>query len=279
MKWLWQTLGCFTVVLIGLISGIFVIRSMLKPSSCETVAVAPKKASVQTNNFYNPVFGDKPCAPRKVILKVPVIQKLENRSTQLETTNSPEIITVLTVSNTSQSFYVRRIDESASGFNVSTGNTCVAWKWSGQSQNQTLSFSLERNLQIHDTTIKRVIFIISLPAEFRQTGTILSLRRSVLKGSGNSQSGEVIPIKLKDESPNLIKLLEQKYTYPSSSIEQRWASGASISKELSDELVGFTKRVGVYIDNPIEMIQDNSDNIESYEKLSEKYSCEIPKGL
>jgi hypothetical protein len=283
MRWLWQTLILSIIVLAALIFAPILLKLILKPQSCEATTTNPQKESLQNNNFYREIFGEKRCAPKRVILTVPIRQKLKTNSGQaqfskIQEANPPEIISILTISDSPQSFYVKRIDETESGFNVK-GNTCLAWKWLEQKQEETLSLSLARNLQIYDPSIKRIIFIISLPVELQKAETRLALKRSVLQEEGNSQAGEIIPIRLRKVTPNLVKVLKQKPTSSQSLKEQSWSSGAPILKDVSSEISTLTKRVGVYVDSPVKGLQDSSDSIESYEKLSQEATCEIPKSL
>jgi hypothetical protein len=274
--WLWITLGILLPAIIGLITAPLWLRFILKPGLCQVDSIGLRKASVQSNNMYSQVFRDRSCAPKRMVLKVPVIQKLPDLSAQLgKVVNSPEIATILTISNDSQSFHIRRVDQSGSSLNVSSGDTCVAWKWSEKGQEETLTLSLERNLQIHDPKIKKVIFIVSLPIEFKQAETILSVQRSVLEGSGNNRAGGIFQVNLRDISPNLFKALDLKDMMG----KRHWISSTSVSRDISEELVDLTKQIGVYVDFPVNEIKDKSDEILSYEKLSEEISCEIPRKL
>lgn len=254
-------------------------KAISKPDTCEVNNDDPQKGSIQTNNFYSSIFGSKSCAPKFINVKIPVAQKISGNVAQVNTPNPPEIVSIITFSNSSQSFYVKRIDETKSGLSVSKGDTCVAWKWSGDKGEQILNLSFQRNLQIYDPAVSKILFIISLPIELQKAGSNLSVERSVLEGSINSQAGEVVLTKLKDEKPNLSRLVVKQDTTPEAQNLQRWAKGSPISKELSNELISFMDRIAVYVDNPVHNIKNKSDKIESYTSLSKNNSCEIPNGL
>ncbi|MGB3492844.1 MAG: hypothetical protein WBA57_08955 [Elainellaceae cyanobacterium] len=274
MKWLWKTLGYSLIAFISILSIPFAFQFIVKPDICQISSTDPQKGSVQGNNIYNQIFGNEKCAPQQMTITIPV-RKTVDSSSLARVDNSPEIISVVTVARESQSFYINRIDESQNGFNVA-GDTCIAWKWSEQNQDLTLDLSLARNLQIYDSSIKKIIFIISLPAEFRQAKTSVAVKRAVFEG----QAGEMLSIKLQEELPNLASGLRREYVSLSEPEQQSWAIGEPVLESVNDELSMLVEQgVGAYVDAPVREIQDNSDNIQAYEENMSQDSCEIPKEM
>jgi hypothetical protein len=278
MAWLWKTL----VFSIGI--GSFVIAlailgpSLTRPKVCGlgSLTTEARKDSVQsTKNIYGQILGDQDCAPNKLVVKLPVIQKDVNISKQLYKENSPDIATILTVSNQSRSLYVRRIDLTKTAFKVSSDDSCIGWKWKSDQGKQILSLTLERNLQIHDPNISKIYFLVVLPVEMKKANTSVSIQRSVLPDYGSNRAGDIFPIKLKDGNlKNLSDLINQATSNPS---QATWMSGKELSQDISKELSEQFNLSGVYIDKPVFNLKDKSDAILPYEKTSEKNSCELPK--
>ncbi|MEH2149083.1 hypothetical protein [Nostoc sp.] len=158
------------VIKLTFVFPILALTSCKNIPPCENVAQKAQKTSVQLNeSIYNKVFGNKSCSLRQLNLRLPVNSSTNNQDKNSNSQGyTPRITTFLTFSNKDENFSITRLDKKNGTWFYTEGDSCLAWKWSGNDKNQNLVLSMERNLQIRDTNIQSVVFIVSLPHEIKE---------------------------------------------------------------------------------------------------------------
>lgn len=140
----------------------------LRSHPCEFQISSGEAISVQSKKrIYNKIFNNQACPPQTIVLKVPDNLKTETGQPISLKGNSeaPKITTLVTISNKSNRFFVGRIDQINGQWVYTKYDTCLAWKWSVENENQMLYLSLEKNLEIYSNGIEKIIFIVSIPFE------------------------------------------------------------------------------------------------------------------
>ena len=271
MNNIYRYLGITTAVTL-----ILALTSCISISDCEVQSKEAEKASVQLNtSMYSKIFGNKKCSPKKIVVRVPVNFKIEegDQDSSNNKQYQPTITTLVTFSSEYQNFHVRRIDEYKSGgFYYSKKESCLAWKWSNDNSQQTLTLSMERNLQIRDPGIKSVILLVVLPVEIKEAATKVILKRYVWE-----RYGDTYKFNFKNEYPILKNTLRQK-ARQSIQASKDFVDGQKVSDKIAAELEKIVDKGGVHLDKNFDSLLDSEDR-EKYTPNKDSPSCEIPEDL
>ena len=255
---------------------ILALTSCTSISDCEVQSKDADKASVQSNNsMYSKIFGKKQCSPKKIVVRVPVNFKIEEaeKGSSSKQQYQPKITTLVTFSSEYRKFHVRRIDEDKNGgFYSSKKDTCLAWKWSGNNNQQTLTLSMERNLQISDKGIKNVIFLVVLPVEIKEAAT-----KVILKRYAWDRYGGIDKFNLKRKYPVLKNTLRQNEQQRAKASEA-FVDGQKVSNQMTAELKKIVDEGGVHLDESFASLGD-TEGTQKYIQNQESPSCEIPNDL
>jgi hypothetical protein len=272
MNNIYRYLGCTATTILTILG----LTSCSQIRACEIQDKNSHKVSVQSNNsIYSKIFGSKRCSPPKIILRVPVNSKAENQGEKDSSSiqpYTPNIMTLVTFSREYKSFYVRRIDQYKDDFFYTKKDSCVAWKWSEDNEQQVLNLSMDRNLQIRDRDIKSVIFIISLPVEIKEAKTKIILKRYVL-----DRLGDKYKLNFKKIYPILKGTLRQKERQ-NTKASDAFVDGRKVNNEIAKELAIISQKGGVHMDEDFESALD-SEQVEKYTPSAESPACEIPEDL
>lgn len=245
-------------------------------SDCEIQSKDAEKASVQSNNsMYSKIFGNKQCPPKKIVVRVPVNFKIEEaeKGSSSKQPYQPKITTLVTFSSEYQKFHVRRIDEDKNGvFSSSKKDTCLAWKWSKNNNQQALTLSMERNLQIRDPGIKSVIFLVVLPVEIKEAAT-----KVILKRYAWDRDGAIHKFNLRKKYPVLRNSLRQNEQQRAKASEA-FVDGQKVSNQIAAELKKIVDQGGVHLDESFASLGD-TEGIQKYISNQESPACEIPDDL
>lgn len=243
---------------------------------CKVETKDAHKVSVQLNtSIYSKIFGNEKCSPKKLVVRVPVNFKIPeaDQDSRNNKQYQPTITTLVTFSSEYQTFHVRRIDEYKSGgFYYSKKESCLAWKWSSDNSQQTLTLSRERNLQIRDPGIKSVIFLVVLPVEIKEAATKVILKRYVWE-----RYGDTYKFNFQKEYPILKKTLRQKERQ-SIQASKDFVDGQKVSDQIAAELEKIVDKGGVHLDKNFDSLLDSEDR-EKYTPNKESPSCGIPEDL
>lgn len=150
----------FTCLLVGI---------NLRSHPCELQATSSEAISVQSKKrIYNKIFArPQACLPKKIVLGVPDNLKSETGEPINNKGNreAPKITTVINISDSSNRLFVGRIDRIGGQWYYTKYDTCLAWKWAIEDEQQALYLTLERNLEIYSPEIESIILVIALPFE------------------------------------------------------------------------------------------------------------------
>lgn len=245
-------------------------------SDCDVQSKDAEKVSVQLNtSMYSKIFGNKQCSPKKIVVRVPVNFKIEEaeKGSSSKQQDKPKITTLVTFSTEYKTFHVRRIDEYKNGgFHYSKKDTCLAWKWSENNNQQTLTLSMERNLQILDPGIKGVIFLVVLPVEIKEAAT-----KVIFKRYAWDRYGDIHKFNLKDEYPVLKNTL-RKNEQQRAKASEAFVDGQKVSNQMAGELKKIVDQGGVHLDKSFASLGDSEDT-QKYVPNQKSPSCEIPDDL
>ncbi|NEO68696.1 hypothetical protein [Moorena sp. SIO3H5] len=235
----------------------------------------PISISVQPNDsIYREIFGERNCSPHRLILRFPAnaIIKSQGENSFKNQRHTPKISTILTFSHQPETFYIRRIDQLKDGLHFSAKDSCSAAKWSSEQEQAILHVSIERNLLINDPDIKGIIFIVSLPAEMRETKPKILIHRYTWDRAG---AQEIFQLR---EYPNFAVALKENDKYKNNQIYD-FTSGDKVSKNLSSELVKLVDQGGVYIEKYVVngKLSDFQGKKDKYDPDQLPSSCAIPK--
>lgn len=271
MNNIYRYLGITTAVTL-----ILALASCRSISDCEVQSKDAEKASVQLNtSMYSKIFGNKQCSPQKIVMRVPVNFKIEKgeQNSLSKQQYQPKITTLVTFSSEYKTFHVRRIDEYKSGkFYYSQKDTCLAWKWSGNNNQQTLTLSMERNLQIRDPGIKSVVFLVVLPVEIKEAATTVILKRYAW-----DRYGAIHEFNLKNKYPVFFKTLRQNEQQKAKASEA-FVDGQKVSNQIAAELKKIVDKGGVHLDQSFASL-GYTDDTQKYIPNQESPACEIPDDL
>lgn len=271
MNNIYRYLGITTVFTL-----ILALTSCTSISDCEVQSKDAEKVSVQLNtSMYSKIFGNKQCSPKKIVVRVPVNFKIEKEGKNIlnKQQYQPKITTLVTFSSEYKKFHVRRIDEYENGdFHSSKKDTCLAWKWSRNNNQQTLTLSMERNLQIRDPGIKSVIFLVVLPVEIKEATT-----KVILKRYAWDRYGDIHKFNLKNEYPVLKNTLRQNEQQRAKASEA-FVDGQKVSSQMAAELKKIVDQGGVHLDKSLASLGD-TEGTQKYIPNQESPACEIPDDL
>ncbi|NEQ63806.1 MAG: hypothetical protein F6K53_43540 [Moorea sp. SIO4A1] len=236
----------------------------------------PISISVQPNDsIYREIFGERNCSPHRLILRLPAnaIIKSQGENSFKNQRHTPKISTILTFSHQPETFYIRRIDQLKDGLYFSYEDSCSAAKWSSDQEQAILHVSIERNLLINDPDIKGMIFIVSLPAEMRETKPKIVIDRYTWDRVGAQKS-----FRLREYPKFAVALKENDK--PKDNKLYDFDSGDIVKKKLSNELFKLVKKGGVYIEKYVANTSNTSrikGKIVKYDRDQLPSSCAIPK--
>ncbi len=258
-----------------------IILPILSLASCHKIDICenvdfktPYKTSVQINeNIYNKIFGNSSCSPGKIELRLPVNSSIENLTQKSkEDIYTPEISTFVTFSSQNDKFSIIRLDKKENDWIYTEGDSCLAWKWHESEKKQTLTLSMERNLQIRNPDIKSVLFIVVLPLEFKEAKPDLNLKFYTWDKT-TSKLGPTEIFQQKDY-PEIRELLRQKQT-GNSNDSNAFIHGRKVSKEIAEEMKNIANNGKIYLVKELVSMIDAEEK-KSYHYAPESPACDIP---
>lgn len=247
--------------------------------TCEGVAQKAQKTSAQLNeSIYNRVFGNKSCSPRQLNLRLPVNFPTDINPDKKSNNQSytPIITTFVTFSSKDENFSITRLDKKNDNWFYTEGDTCLAWKWSGNDKNQSLILSMERNLQIRDSNIQSVIFIVSLPREIKEGGRVTVNLQRYTWDRVTSKLGRINNFN-KQYYPAILAILRDRERGIFSD-NNAFTSGRQVSSDVATDLKDIGKEGGVYLVKELAAIKATEDKA-AYQYSPESPACEIPTDL
>jgi hypothetical protein len=266
-----RMLGITMTIILPILS----LASCHKIDICENVDFkTPYKTSVQINeDIYNKVFGTSSCSPHQVELRLPVNSTISTSDKKSkEDIYTPEISTFVTFSNQNEKFSIIRLDKKENDWIYTEGDSCLAWKWHESEKKQTLTLSMERNLQIRNPDIKSVLFIVVLPLEFKESKPDLNLKFYTWdKTTSKLGAREIFQQKY---YPEIRKLLRQKER-GNSNDSNAFIPGEKVSKEIAEEMKSIAENGKIYLVKELASMKDTGDK-QSYHYAPESPACDIP---
>ncbi|AOX01861.1 hypothetical protein BJP34_22640 [Moorena producens PAL-8-15-08-1] len=267
----------YPFLMILFIVGIFswpTLSEMVKEKNfCEVPSDKPFRISVQPNSsIYGKIFGDQNCSPHRLILRLPAnaIIQSQGKNSFKNQRHTPKISTILTFSRQPETFYIRRIDQLKDGLYFSAKDSCSAAKWSSDQEQGIIHVSIERNLLINDPDIEGIIFIVSLPAEMRETKPKIVIDRYTWDRAGDK---DIFRLR---EYPNFALALKENDKLKNNE-SYDFSSGEKVKKNLSNELFSLVYKGGVYIEKDVAKLSEVKDQIVKYDRDQLPYSCAVPK--
>jgi hypothetical protein len=251
------------------------LASCQKNSVCENINFKNKnQASVQINeDIYTKVFGTSSCSPRKVELRLPVNSTILTSDNKLkEEIYTPQISSFVTFSSQNKKFSIIRLDKKGNNWIYTEGDSCLAWKWNQVEKEQTLTLSMERNLQIRNTDIKSVIFIVVLPLEFKEAKPDLNLKFYTWDKT-TSKLGSREIFQQKDYS-EIRELLRQKERGKFNDINA-FIHGRKVSDEIAEEMKSMGDNGKIYLVKELASMKYTEEK-QSYHSAPESPACDIP---
>ncbi|MFB2967894.1 hypothetical protein ACE1CD_02880 [Aerosakkonema sp. BLCC-F183] len=246
----------------------------LRSHPCEFQVTSGEAISVQSKKrIYNKIFNDRTCPPKKIFLSVPDNLKSETGKpiTFKGNQSAPKITTIISVSNKSNRFFVGRIDQIAGQWVYTKYDTCLAWKWSIENEEQVLHLSFEKNLDIYSDELEKIIFIVSIPFELIEKNPEIWVKpytwnrvggfyKQALRG--NPELTEVLR-SVEEDNPESSDIF-----YP----------GKEVSPSLASELNDIDKMGGVHYNRELEQNMVQLD-AQGYQASPQSGYCAVPQDL